>query len=127
MSNLAKRKKPQKPYRSFPLTAHNNGQWCKKIRGKVHFFGVWSDPQAALDSYLRVAADLHAGRQPQQATLSPGLVTVKDACNHYLTRQMQKVVAKEIGARWFEDCRRVIDAFAKVVGSHSSPLKKAGL
>jgi hypothetical protein len=36
------------PRASFPLTAHPNGQWCKKIRGKVHFFGVWLDPDAAL-------------------------------------------------------------------------------
>jgi hypothetical protein len=48
--------KPSKPCPSFPLTAHNDGQWCKKTRGKVHFFDVWADPQAALDKYLRVAA-----------------------------------------------------------------------
>jgi hypothetical protein len=29
--------KTEKTYPDFPLTAHNNGQWCKKIRGKVHF------------------------------------------------------------------------------------------
>jgi hypothetical protein len=50
MARLAKPRKPQKPYRSFPLTAHNNSQWCKKIHGKVRFFGVWADPQAALDN-----------------------------------------------------------------------------
>ena len=91
MSNLVRRKKPRKPYPSFPLTAHNNGQWCKKIRGKPHFFGVWADPQAALDNYLRVVADLHAGKQPPQATLSPDTVTIKDVCNHYLTHQQHKV------------------------------------
>ena len=58
-----KRKKPSKPYPSFPLTAHNNGQWCKNIRGRIHFFGVWNDPQAALDNYLEVATNLHGGRQ----------------------------------------------------------------
>lgn len=52
-----KRPKPRKPYTSFPLTPHNNGQWCKQIRGKVHFFGAWADPEAALPHYLRVAED----------------------------------------------------------------------
>ena len=54
------RLKPRKPNPTFPLTAHDNGQWCKKIRGKIHFFGVWEDRHAALQQYLRVAADLHA-------------------------------------------------------------------
>jgi len=117
MSKLARQTKPRKPHPSFPLTAHNNGQWCKKIRGKVHFFGVWESPQAALDRYLQVAADLHAGRQPQEATLSRDTMTVKDICNRYLTHQLRKVDAREIGPRWLEDCRRAIDAFAKLVGS----------
>ena len=118
MSKRKQRAKPSKPYSSFPLTAHNNGQWCKKIRGKVHFFGVWQDPQTALDSYLRVAADLHAGRQPRESNLSPGLLMVKDLCNHFLTYQLQKVEGHEISARWFEDCRRVLDSFAHFVGPH---------
>ena len=82
MSELS-RKKPRKPYPSFPLTAHTSGQWCKKIRGKVHFFGVWADPQAALEKYLKVAADLHSGRQPLPGTVSPEDISVKDLCNRY--------------------------------------------
>ena len=117
MTKLTRPKKPQKPYRSFPLTAHNNGQWCKKIRGKVHFFGVWADPQAALDRYLRMAADLHTGKQPPVNSLADGESTVKDVCNHYLTHQARKVESHEIGLRWLEDCRRVIEFFAGTVGS----------
>jgi hypothetical protein len=79
-----RRQKPKKSSLGFPLTTHNNGQWCKKIRDKVHFFGVWKDPQAALGNYLAVAADLHAGRQPRNTTVSQDAVTVKDACNAYL-------------------------------------------
>src|SRR6266568_4740776 len=33
--------KPSKPYPAFPLTAHPAGYWCKKIRGKIHYFGRW--------------------------------------------------------------------------------------
>jgi hypothetical protein len=37
------RSKPVKPYPQFPLTAHPAGYWCKKIRGKLHYFGPWED------------------------------------------------------------------------------------
>jgi len=125
MSALVRRKKPRKPYPSFPLTAHNNGQWCKKIRGKVHFFGVWADPQAALDKYLGVAADLHAGKHPLQATLSPEGLIVKDICNRYLNHQLQKVLNAEIRASTFEDCRITVQSFAFYVGA-SRPVASLG-
>ncbi|MCX5653813.1 MAG: tyrosine-type recombinase/integrase [Planctomycetota bacterium] len=112
-----RRKKPVKPYASFPLTPHNNGQWCKKVRGKIHFFGIWEDPQAALANYLRVAADLHAGRQPSPVNLHPEGPTVKDACNHYLNCQFQKMQGGEIRPSSFEDCRQVAECLAKFLGS----------
>ena len=40
--------KPAKPYPDFPLFAHSNGQWCKTIKGKHVFFGVWGDSDAAV-------------------------------------------------------------------------------
>ena len=41
----------------FPLTRHSTGQYCKKIRGKMYYFG--SDKKEALQSYLDQAAYLH--------------------------------------------------------------------
>ena len=104
-----RRKKPAKPTPLFPLTPHNNSQRCKKIRGKMYFFGVWEDPGAALQRYLRAAADLHAGRQPRPCTLSEEGPTVKQLCNHFLTYQHRRSQTGEIGLRWFEDCRTVLE------------------
>jgi len=62
MSNVIK---PPKPYPDFPLTAHPNGQWCKKVRGRLHYFGPWSDPNGALNLFLDHRDDLFAGRTPR--------------------------------------------------------------
>lgn len=42
---------PAKPSPDFPLFAHQNGQWAKKVRGKLCYFGPWSDPESALARY----------------------------------------------------------------------------
>lgn len=55
-SSLKKRSKPDKPSPDFPLTASGNGQWIRRINGKIYCFGVWEDPAGAL---VRQAKPLH--------------------------------------------------------------------
>ena len=38
----------------FPLTLHPTGQYCKKIKGKLYYFG--SEKKTALERYLEQAA-----------------------------------------------------------------------
>jgi len=56
--------KPAKPYPEFPLSAHAVGQWARKIKGKLYYFGAWDNPDAALKKYL------------EQKRLGHGLPTV---------------------------------------------------
>jgi hypothetical protein len=73
--------KPAKPYAGFPLFAHAAGVWAKKIRGKLHYFGPWNDPDGALQKYLEQKDDLHASRTPRP---DPEALTVKELANTFL-------------------------------------------
>ena len=44
----------------FPLTLHKTDQYCKKIKGKLYYFGT--NKQQALDRYLEQATYLHSGK-----------------------------------------------------------------
>lgn len=97
--------KTAKPYPDFPLSPtsplspHPNGQWCKRIRGRIHYFGTIGDWQAALTKYQDEKDDLHAGRQPRP---KDGL-TVSDLCNPFLRDRGRKAEAGEINPRTGED------------------------
>ena len=80
-SNVSKgSEKPAKPRPDFPLFAHATGRWAKKIKGKLHYFGPWADPDAALARYVEERDDLYAGRKPRRK--GEGL-TVKDLINKF--------------------------------------------
>ena len=48
----------------FPLTLHTTGQYCKKVKGKMYYFG--SDRKEALQKYLDQSTYLH-GHQEDRA------------------------------------------------------------
>jgi len=110
--------KPKKPYHDFPLFAHQNGQWCKKIRGKQYYFGQWNDPDSALQKYLRERDDLQAGRRPRTA---PGGVDVAHMCNAFLTRQDARLKNNEISPRTFRDYREVCQLIVENLGRAVDP------
>lgn len=110
-SKVTRGDRPAKPHKDFPLYAHNSGRWAKRIRRKVHYFGPWCDPDAALAKYLDQKDDLLAGRKPQSGD---GL-TVRELVNRFLTAKLRRVESGELAQVTWQDydetCKRVVKVF----------------
>jgi hypothetical protein len=104
--------KPDKPYKGFPLFAHKNGQWAKKILGKLHYFGLWNDWQAALKTYQEQRDDPRAGRKPRRR--GDERSTLRHLFNSFLTTKKLLLDAGEITARTFADYKATTDRLAGV-------------
>ena len=113
-SSKALRTKPSKPSPDFPLTPHNSGRWCKKVKGKIHYFGPWEDPQAALNRWLDEKDDLLGGRPVRHGSG----VTCRDLCNAFLESKDKLVDSGDITrSHWFDyyrACGRLLDCFGKL-------------
>ncbi len=109
----SKAKKPAKPYPEFPLFPHATRRWAKKIRGQIHYFGPWADPDGALRKYLEQRDDLHAGRTPRPET---DRVTLRNAVNHFLTDRQRRVDSGELTMRSWQDYHRACDRLLHVLG-----------
>lgn len=108
--------KPRKPYPEFPLFPHVCGQWVKKIKARLHYFGVWADPEAALKKYLAERDFLQAGLAPPSG--DGEAVTLRDLCNAFLTSKQQRLESGELGRATFTDykhsCELVLVTFGKL-------------
>src|SRR5262249_34066903 len=106
--------KPSKPYPDFPLFPHAAGVWAKKIRGQLHYFGPWSDPDGALKKYLDQKDALHAGRRPREATDG---ATIHELVNRFLNQKQALVNVGELSPQTWTDykqaCDQVVASFGK--------------
>jgi integrase len=104
--------KAAKPYPDYPLFLHATGQWAKRIKGKVYYFG--KDADLALAKYLKEKDALYAGKKPRDQ--AEGL-TVKWLCNKFLTFKESLVESGELTQRSWDDykaaCDLVVEHFGK--------------
>lgn len=107
--SLPARSKPAKPHPDFPLYLHASGQFAKKVKGRVHYFGT--DPQAALEKWVVEKDALLAGRAPAPS----GDLTVRELVNAFLTSKKRRVEIGELKQRSWDDydtiCGRIVAMF----------------
>ena len=92
--------KRKKRSNKFPLTLHSTGQYCKKIRGKLYYFGT--DKRKALERYLKEETDLHFGRVTHLRCVN-GEMTLRSLCNFYLEHQLARVNVGDLTERYYAD------------------------
>jgi integrase len=92
MSKLDDARKWKSEHPDFPLTPHPNGQWAKKIRGVVHYFGPLANVQGALNLWLREKDYLIAGVVPPAADRS---LTVACLVDNYIDDMIGRIAARK--------------------------------
>ena len=105
--------KPSKPYPEFPLFPHATRRWAKKIRGQLHYFGPWNDPDGALKRYNEKKADLHAGRTPRT---DPEALTIRALVNAFLNEKKSLVDNGEMSPRTWDDYKATSDLLVSRFG-----------
>ncbi len=101
----------------FPLTLHPTGQYCKKIRGKLFYFGT--DKNQALQRYLEQATYLHNGKA-NIINRSSGSndISVKYLCNMYIEHQQSRATIGQIKLRHVYDQTCILRDFIKSIGTN---------
>jgi integrase len=89
------------------------GRWAKKIRGRMHYFGPWADPDAALAKYLEQKDSLHAGRTPRA---DPAELTVKMLANEFLRHKKALVESGDISPRTRDEHKEATDLLVATFG-----------
>ena len=123
--------KPPKPYEGFPLGPANCGSWCKKIRGKIYYFGKWGEVRngklerlpddgwkAALERYEQQRDALYAGRTPS----IPGddRPILRELCNQFLTAKLNKCNEGRISHRMYEEYKATTDRLIAKFGKDTA-------
>ena len=91
------------------------GRFCKKIKGKLYYFG--SDRKIALQRYLEQSSYLHGGKVIQPTSAISNL-SLKTLCNLYLEHQESRVAIGEIKWRQVNDQTILLRYFVKYMGSN---------
>ncbi|WP_168566924.1 tyrosine-type recombinase/integrase [Crateriforma spongiae] len=109
-----KASKPSKPRKDFPLFAHASGQWAKKVRGRLHYFGKWDNPVAAEAKWERDKLALLEGRDPNRDDTGD---TVGWLCNVFMDSKQRQADRGELKLRTRDDyhaaCKHVASFFGR--------------
>lgn len=103
---------------NFPLTIHPSGQFSKKLKGRVYYFGVHADPAAALDRFNAEWPYIIAGKQPPKEATAGG-VTVDELVSEFLDYYTDQVEAGERSKSSLTAYVRISNLLTKHLGKNT--------
>ncbi len=106
----------QKKPKDCPLSLHGNGQWRKKIKGKLYYFGT--DLDAALVRWVEEKDYLLAGRPVPK---NDGKPTLEELGNLYHAAGVVRVSSGELVQSSLDSAKKTIDRLIKILGAKCKP------
>ena len=115
-------RKPRKPRPDFPLFSHQNGRWAKKVKGKLCYFGKWSDDpdgEQALKLWIEQKDQLLAGvPQPLVTRNENGMgLPLHELVNDFLNAKRRRLDSDRLSPRTFGEYtatgKRLTEAFGR--------------
>jgi hypothetical protein len=104
--------KPSKPYPDYPLFAHAMGYWAKSIKGKVHYFGRWNDPDGALEKYLKAKQSI------DQGLLMPKINSLGDAAEAWISHKRQEKKKGALSSQTLQEYKRISKRIVECIGAN---------
>jgi integrase len=108
LKDSAKSRKVKRRGDNFPLFQRADGRWCKKIRGKHHYFG--QDKAQALEKYQRYIGLRSLGIDPDSNEIG-----LRETFNRYLGAKERAMLAGKIGVRTLSDSARTLRRVLAIV------------
>lgn len=100
-----------------PLTLHKaTGQWCKKVRGKIIYFG--KDLDAALVRWATEKDRLVAGLPVMRHDTRP---TIEELGNVYNADCLNRILEGSMTQRTLDEAKKSINRFIEIVGKNVRP------
>jgi integrase len=94
----------------FPLYRHANGSWCKRISGKLHYFG--KDKAEALEAYQ---AFIRTGRKTSSRKVV-GQCRIADMLTAFLEAKLARVQAGDLSLGTYQGYQRTAALIREVFG-----------
>jgi integrase len=119
--------RPKWPFQHITtMAAHPGGQWVKKVRGKIRYFGAWANPdpdnakaKAAIDKYMNFMRATDNGEQDLAQPLQvvrPEVLNLDTMVNGFMGDKHRSVESGDLSARQFAEYRKLGNLILSTLG-----------